>query len=400
MLSQSEFLERLWCDVIRAGGDGKWIDAVIERPGSENDKRIAGILSKILERGTTRQEVMDLLQWDRYETVFGTVSIVEEEGVERKAWEGIHEQLLMADPESQDSDATASVVAKPLLEVRRSHRMEFSPDSRKVVAADDGRIWEVATGKELGRCKIPPNTGSARWSPKGDYIAFNNTTGVVRLCDPTTGSKIRDVKYFHETTGVLISSDGAKLVGVDRSDSLFISDAGDGKPICKKSMDDITIECVAADEKSILTYVEMQKQKKAAIIEWDWDLSEKGRHLLDYEYCESCFDMGEKTFLKVKGRQLTAISLTSGKVDHTVTLELPDEGRVKSITAIPGGVCVISDDAFMFFDGRTPKATSHVTIQYAYDATVSPDGRLIALSSWGKGQIWRLEDLLKPCLGA
>jgi len=88
MLTQSDFLERLWKEVIRGGSDGKWLDALITRSQKTKDaseRKMGDLLAKLLKNGVTRQEIVALLQWDRYDTAFGIVHMIEEDGIEPEA---------------------------------------------------------------------------------------------------------------------------------------------------------------------------------------------------------------------------------------------------------------------------------------------------------------------------
>lgn len=88
MMTQDEFLERLWKEVIRAGADGKWIDAAIKRgPKSKvsNERRFGELLKKFLDKGISKREIVELLEFDRHESLFEVLSMIEERGSSRQA---------------------------------------------------------------------------------------------------------------------------------------------------------------------------------------------------------------------------------------------------------------------------------------------------------------------------
>src|SRR5262245_56416638 len=105
MMTQYEFLERLWKDVIRDGADGEWIDSAIKsaaRSKAVGDRRLGELLKGLIDKGASKQEIIELLEFDRRETVFSVIHLVEENGIEPEAWEGIHETFDTADPGAKD----------------------------------------------------------------------------------------------------------------------------------------------------------------------------------------------------------------------------------------------------------------------------------------------------------
>src|SRR5260221_11282003 len=101
MMTQYEFLERLWKEVIRCGADGEWIDSAIKSAAKSKtmgDRRLGELLQGLIDKGAGKQEIVELLEIDRRETVFSVIHMIEEDGLEPEAWQGIHEPLDTADP--------------------------------------------------------------------------------------------------------------------------------------------------------------------------------------------------------------------------------------------------------------------------------------------------------------
>jgi hypothetical protein len=88
--------------------------------------------------------------------------------------------------------------------------------------------------------------------------------------------------------------------------------------------------------------------------------------------------------------RLIKVALDIGKELASANLDL-DGTYPKSAAVSPDGahICAIYGDDFFLLDSSL-RPTGRRRIQYANSATFSPDSQLLALSSWGKGEIWRV----------
>src|SRR5579872_503862 len=239
MMTQYEFLERLWKEVIRCGADEKWIDSAINSAAKSQaigDRRLGELLKGLIDKGAGKQEIVELLEIDRRETVFSVIQMIEEDGIEPDAWEGIHEAFDTANPGAKDEPNAKRFRAQsgPVLTLKKSHHVAFSPDNLRVVAATGGKIWEIASGTEHAVCELPPHTCLVAWSPNGKVIAMQSTSGAIRLCDSKTGKRIAQVKMACEGSSVDFGPDGRILAAGDWEGNLFTWNGIDGKLLNKR----------------------------------------------------------------------------------------------------------------------------------------------------------------------
>lgn len=103
-MARRKILKQLWREAINAGNDGHWIEIQIaiaaEFPESAfSDACVA--LQRMMETGVKREDVIALARWLSYEAVFSTLTTLEEH-VESDALDGLHEELLLADPSGRE----------------------------------------------------------------------------------------------------------------------------------------------------------------------------------------------------------------------------------------------------------------------------------------------------------
>lgn len=415
MMTQDEFLERLWKEVIRTGADGKWIDAIIKsstKSKIEGERRMGALLKGLLDKSVSRQEIVELLEYDRRDSVFTIIHMIEEDGVEEEGWEGIHEAFEMADPGTDDEpEAKASSLstkpargkrgkqdaavdaAGPLLKLKQSHHVAFSPDGGRVVTASGGKIWEIATGKELARCELPPHTSSIAWSPDGTVIAMQSTSGAIRLCDAKTGKKIAQVKMTGEGSSMDFSPDGKFLAAGDWKGTLFAWSVPDGRLRRKRELAGQMIHDVrvTADEIAIIGREEAMG--------FDHTLeTERWRAKLG-NVDHACLHVaGDARWLVGwDGDEFVKLSLDSaGKRIASVNLKPIEKSypKVGAVSPDGGHICAIYGEEFILLDDSL-RELGRQCIEYANAATFSPDSKRIAIASWSKGEIWHVDGFPK-----
>jgi WD40 repeat protein len=70
--------------------------------------------------------------------------------------------------------------------------LAFSPDGLTLAApaADTLRLWDVTTGKEIGKCDLPqPTTGCMAFAPDGRVLAVENVDHTISLWETATGKE-------------------------------------------------------------------------------------------------------------------------------------------------------------------------------------------------------------------
>jgi WD40 repeat protein len=88
----------------------------------------------------------------------------------------------------------------------------FSPDGRRVAAADPGqvRVWDTATGEELLALAQAARIGSLRFSPDGQRLVLSDEQGTLVLWDLLTGQEA--LRLQGGLREVWFSADGSRLL--------------------------------------------------------------------------------------------------------------------------------------------------------------------------------------------
>src|SRR5882672_6450521 len=145
------------------------------------------------------------------------------------------------------SAADETVRVWDLANVRQLRRMKgdssfvtdiaFSPDEKTIAASSIGGVtrfssmvttfWDVATGKETGRCVGVANKIS--FTPDGRYLLGSDGAAFgpkIKLCDVRTGQVVKEIPGFHG----LLSPDGKRVL-VARGRVLSLVELESGREI-------------------------------------------------------------------------------------------------------------------------------------------------------------------------
>ena len=101
--------------------------------------------------------------------------------------------------------------------------MAFSPDSKLVATASSdcsGKVWDVATGKELVTLKGHVSYfGSIAFSPDGRHIVTGCRDFTASIWDVATGKELFVLQNASSVGSVAYSQDGKRIVTVSGSGS-------------------------------------------------------------------------------------------------------------------------------------------------------------------------------------
>ena len=93
--------------------------------------------------------------------------------------------------------------------------LAFSPDSKLLASTDNGRLWDVATGKEVRRLQgllpwWPPGGTAVAFSPDGKQLVAGDNA--IRTWDVATGKELHQAKAAASSVEAIISPDGRRVV--------------------------------------------------------------------------------------------------------------------------------------------------------------------------------------------
>ena len=418
MATQDEFLEKVWVEIVNAGMGGAWIDATIARSQSTPDAPFADlgpILQEMLDRGVSKDAICRLARHARYEACFDMLYMLEEDPLEEGELAGAHEAILSADPSGKEGRPGSWPVKPrktaqrrpagadgPLLTLKKSFGLAFSPDGRLVAAAEGGAVVEVASGKEMVKCKWPANTTDVVFSPDGRTIAGINTSGVVSLMEWASGSLVWRGKQKAEGGVVTFSPDGERVTAGDWDGNVLSWDARIGKVVAATKLADCGIQDIAYGRGNVVVvaaYVPDPAGPGEMFVSCrDFNLNEElrrislGRILGNLRLCptdpSTVAIFGTHADLSVgpfqdKGRRVRANYRTDG-------VWFSPDGNLIAATHR-------HDDrsGFALLDRKSLKELKRVPREYPESVAFSPDGRLIGLATWGPGEVWEIETLLQ-----
>jgi WD40 repeat protein len=125
------------------------------------------------------------------------------------------------------------------LQVLKGHQgmiwsVAWSPQHSTVLTASWGedtmRIWDVKTGKEVRRMQCPRDINGCAYSRDGKFILSGTDDGLMKLWDAATGKVIREFGPHNGFCyGVAFSFDGKKALSSDTSGQVRYWDLASGK---------------------------------------------------------------------------------------------------------------------------------------------------------------------------
>jgi WD40 repeat protein/tRNA A-37 threonylcarbamoyl transferase component Bud32 len=105
---------------------------------------------------------------------------------------------------------------------------DFSPDDRQVISASadyTARIWDLASGRELGQVKGGDVMPSAEFDPGGARFLTGNADRIARLWDARTRSLLRSFEHASQLRSATISGDATLVAGATGDGTVAVWDA-------------------------------------------------------------------------------------------------------------------------------------------------------------------------------
>ncbi len=105
MATREEFLQQCWTQTINGAMQEHWIDNVVREAEKQPEAPFADLgyaLRRLLSIGASRRDLSLIYRFAAYETVFGTLQMLSDPGVDGNDIEMLHESLLGADPSGKE----------------------------------------------------------------------------------------------------------------------------------------------------------------------------------------------------------------------------------------------------------------------------------------------------------
>lgn len=365
-------------------------------------------MDRLLASGASRSELASVVDRARRDALSATLGALRAQSFGPDDLAGLHESLLSADPSGMEarpgswppevrpraarpkSDAPA-----PLVKLRVSHELAFSPDGSRIVAAAGGVITDIASREPLATCAVLANTAHVAWSPDGRWIAATNTAGKIALCDAATGARKHVLAMTAEGAGAAFSADGALVYCGDWKGNLFAWDAATGRELQRVTLAGAMIRGIDwSRAHEGLDVLVSHRPKPIVLFALSADLDEREPRIeLPDRTGEVVREVGGTRALIAGYGFIARIDLTTGAI--TERHEVPQASR---LSCSPDGRWCAVTHGGGFRIGLTADLShaTEVAMQYASNrAAFSPDSRRIALATWNAGEVWEIDRLVR-----
>ena len=140
--------------------------------------------------------------------------------------------------------ATGQLLIPPLVHPAEVRHFAFSADGKKIVTAcadafdpilfpaRNGQMWEVATGKPLGK-PLHHSDGVlwAEFSPDGRLVVTTSEDGTARIWDATSGAPVQEpLRHNWQVVRAQFSADSRSLLTIGRDGAARLWDTSSGDP--------------------------------------------------------------------------------------------------------------------------------------------------------------------------
>lgn len=361
-------------------------------------------LDRLSLAGVPRDDIRDAIRRSRRAALHGVLLALRGHDFGPDDLAGLHESLLTADPSGlegrsgprhADSDpraieARVPSASAPLLKVRRSHDLAFSPDGSRIVAATGGAVTEIGSGRVLATCRLLANTSHVAWSPDGRWIAGTSTSGKIALCDAATGARRHILEMTHEGAGALFSPDGSTVYGGDWDGLLFAWNVLSGREIRRTQLAGSMVRSIRwVRGRDALDVVACQKPEPDYLVTLGATLGAVERRIdLPTGTEDVVWDPQCRTL--VVGYEWIARMDSAGCV-----IERREVAGARALETSPDGRWYALAHGSGFRIGPTEDLAPGVerAMRYASNATFSADSRRVALATWNAGEVWEIDRL-------
>ena len=252
-----------------------------------------------------------------------------------------------------------------------------------------------------------------RWSPIGDRIALQSTSGELFLLTADKLECIAQIqsKSAGEGSGMAFSPAGDRLVDGTWDGVLTTHDLQSLARTLEAQFPDTIITSIESSPSGRLAAIVLQSKHSAASVTGprqsvclaQWAPSELALHRLELDIDgvkTAAFDNTESRLAVVRRDGLARsdcieiIDLAGKRVVSSVGCRLSPNGN--SIGWSPDGnfMAAVEEDGFRFYDASQLKSIASLEFRYACHVEVSADRRFVALGAWSGGEIRLTESVL------
>jgi WD40 repeat protein len=253
-------------------------------------------------------------------------------------------------------------------------RVVFSPDGRWVAAQTGGgvHVWEAGTGREVAANDAAHHGAIASVEAAGGLVATSAHDQTVRLWDAATGRQKHVLRHDGAVHSIALSPDGARLVSSSLDDTVRVWDAATGKLVYR-----------------LPGHGRLGSHRRPV------GFTPDGKRFLSF---------GDDFFLRVTDTA-TGKALLEHKIRPT-GIEFPDEddgsrdperhlGASNGSCLSPDGkALVLATNKWHIFDTATgrERLLDAGLEGSVVSRAVSPDGRHLLTSAWGRPVVTKLPD--------
>jgi WD40 repeat protein len=282
----------------------------------------------------------------------------------------------------------------------------FSPDGKLIASGSQQSavlLYDAATGQELRRCRLPGRRDTwvmaGAFSPDGKRLVTSGTEKAIRLWDVATGKEITPYNgHHHAISQVAISPDGRTVLTAGNDGLICRWDRSTGQILWQTRQSfSVSHVAVSADGKIAAT----AGAEPEVVRLWD---AVTGKELRTFR--------GPKGGIRAVALSPDASAVAVAAWDRTIRFWSIANGEERLRIALPSTNKDYRGDCPLVFtpDGKTlisGSADNEMNVLYLWDTTtgkevrqikqhasrlaLSPDGRIIASTSWdGILHLWEM----------
>jgi WD40 repeat protein len=109
------------------------------------------------------------------------------------------------------------------------HDAQYSPDGQRIITADDARVYDAKTGKELDELKVGSEVTAASFSPDGSLLLTASKDRLARTWDASSYQLLHTFDQRGPITSASFSPDGKLVLTSGSNQTVKLWDASSGK---------------------------------------------------------------------------------------------------------------------------------------------------------------------------